>query len=223
MRYAFLFLFVSSMAAAQVPAAEVVCVVGDSQSKGVAGAAPLWWQYLRVDRPGERFSVAGFGIGGYRCDQLETASFNAQVLSATGTSYGCTRLFIQCGVNDLMQSFTSTQVCGTTESPGPVRRMATAALAAGIPVVVVNVAPWGANAQWSAAKQTQTEAFNTCVASIPGVTVVDAYTALGQSGSPTLLNTAWDDVSGGADGLHWDTEGARALATAVNDTSGALP
>lgn len=226
------FLFMASPAGAQV--AENVCIIGDSQSRGVAGAAPMWWQYVQADRPGLKYSVSPWGIGGLRCDQLEVQSFQPNVLSAAGKTYGCTRLVIQCGVNDLMQSYTANQICGavgvagpagtlgTSTTPGPVRRMAAQALAAGIQVTIINVAPWGAHSAWTAAKQAQTEATNACFATIPGVVVVDAYTALGMPGSPTLLNTAWDDVSGGPDGLHWDTEGARALATAANNTPGAV-
>lgn len=210
---------------AQAQTYQLVCVVGDSESKGVAGASPMYWEYLNADRPSQKFTATGhISIGGRRCDQLLTEVFQVYVVSAAGKSYGCTKVIIQCGVNDAMQSYTADQVCNNANSP--VKTMVTAARTAGIPVILIGVGPWGAHNQWTAAKQTQTLGINTCMQGLatttsPAVTYVDAYTILGQPGTPTNLNTNWDDIAGAPDGLHWDTEGARALATGINAT-GAL-
>lgn len=209
---------------AQAQSYQYVCAVGDSQTKGVTGAQPMYWQYLNDDRPTQKFTAVGtFSIGGRRCEQLLTEVFYVYVVNAAGKSFGCSKVIIQCGVNDAMQSLTAAQVCGNANSP--IKTMVSAARAAGIPVILIGVAPWGTHSQWTAAKQTETLAINTCMAGLatteaPAVTYVDGYTILGQPGTPTTLNTSWDDISA-PDGLHWDTEGHRALATGINAT-GAL-
>ena len=179
----------------------VVCFLGDSTSARLpwVNGGIGWPQRLQLNRQQQRFAIVNNAIGGRRCDQLEVEAFPSFI--AGGKSRGCTRLVIQCGINDILQNWTTDQIYGvagtpgapgtpgSSTTPGPLLRMVNAITAVGIPVTVVTVSPLGGSYNYPAGVQTQHMDVNTRIrteASVTTpalVTVVDLYRATGQTGA----------------------------------------
>lgn len=231
-----------ALSAHGAPVRFVACV-GDSITEGVPAPNTPWCQVLGNRRTGQKVAVINIGAGGLRCDEIETggvpicngcpsfASFIAH------RSY--TRVMLMCGANDLMQGRTADQVIGTVGSPGPLRRMVSAARAAGLPVTLMTVTPLGGNAWYNATVQARHVDLNDRIRALatttaPSVTVVEAYNVLATPGTTPVataianypgdgltLSAAWQAVP--VDNLHIGPAGNVRLADGIDATSGAFP
>lgn len=232
-----------TLAGAQVHA--LVCVLGDSTTLGLPWTAGrvAWPQRLQQARQFQRFALINNGVGGLRCDEIETQTLPAFVASAK--SRGCTRVVVQCGLNDLLQNRTAAQIYGTGSAPGPYLRIVNAVTGAGIPATVLTASPLGGSYNYPSGVQAEHMDLNARIRAKSGmanpslVTVVDVYRALGQTG-PIATALATDPGNGVTmpgtynfgDGLHYTsgngvvidaTTGDGRVAEALNATPGALP
>lgn len=214
---------------AQSNAHKQQCFVGDSTTAGVGTTGSPWPQMLQMERQFLRYGAFPAGVGGLRCDQIETQVFNLYVVTPAGKTRGCTHVFICCGVNDFMQSFTSAQVYGTGDTNdtdrGPWLRMVRKAQLAGMGVTACTVAPWKGHAQWSAGKQTQQDAFNALVRTTSGIYVADFYAYMGDPADAQALRSATAPTYEGTppDKLHWGGAGNKRAQQAANESDGGVP
>lgn len=232
----------------------LVFFLGDSTVQGLPFTAGrlAWPQRLQLNRQQQRFAAVNMGVGGLRCDQVETDVFNRDVL-VSGKGRGQTRVVLQCGLNDLLQNRTADQIWGaegtagapgtpgSSTTPGPMLRMVNALVAAGIPVTVLTATPLGGSYNYPSGVQTEHMSLNARIRAKAGglVTVVDVYRALGQTGAiaTALATNPGDGVTMPApfnygDGLHFTTgngsvidatTGDGRMAEALNAVAGALP
>lgn len=210
---------------------QLVCFVGDSITAGFASPSTPWPQLLATRRIGTKFSVINMGVPGARCDQLESGLQpvcpGCRPFAEVIANRGCTRIFLFCGVNDVMQGLTFAQIYGTGDTVGtrgPWLRMVRAAQAAGIPVTVATIAPWKGASLWTSGKQTVQDAVNAAIRTTSGVTLVDLYVAMGEPTDTQALRSATAPSYQGspADSLHWGVAGNTAAANAIDAVPGAL-
>ena len=220
-------LLLPTLAGAQT--ASLVCFVGDSTTIGIpyVSGRMAWPQRIQLNRQGQRFSVVNMGIGGLRCNQVEPLVFLVDVVASL-KSRGCTRVVIQCGINDLLQNLTADQIYGaagtpgvpgsdgSSTTPGPLLRMVNAATAAGIQVTVVTVTPLLGSYNYPAGVQTQHMDVNARIRAKSGVTtpsmvtVVDVYRSMASNAAiaTALATDPGDGVAIAApynfgDGIHY--------------------
>lgn len=216
-------------AAAGAQTANLVCFLGDSTTARlpwISGGIG-WPERIQLNRVNQRFAIADMSLGGERCNQIEPRTFLTDVV-ASGRSRGCTRLVLQCGLNDLLQNLTADQIYGvagtpgapgsdgSSTTPGPLLRMINAATAAGLPVTVVTATPLLGSYNYPAPVQAAHMDLNTRIRTKSGVTtpsmvtVVDVYRAMASTAAiATALAT--DPGNGVAlagaynygDGLHF--------------------
>lgn len=236
MRTALTLCLLSAQTAFSAPVNQVACV-GDSITIGFFSSATMnpWCQLSSIRRVGTNFGTANVGVGGMRCDQLETGNSGAFTAFARLTSQGYTRVVIMCGANDLLQSRTADQIYGTGDTVGtrgPWLRMVRAAQAAGLAVTVMTVTPLGGASGYTAGPQAEHTTLNSRIRATSGVVVVDAYRALAQTTAiATALATdpgANASIAGAytgtpSDGIHPGVAGQSRLADAIDATAGALP
>lgn len=221
----------------------LVACVGDSITEGVPSPNAPWCQMLGQRRQNQKFGVVNLGAGGLRCDEIESGNVPlcpscpsfAQILATR--SY--THVFLMCGANDLNQGRTADQIIGTVGTPGPLRRMVTAARNAGVPVTVMTVTPLGGNGWYTAPVQAIHMDVNTRIRALatstaPRVTVVEAYNVLATP-STTPVATAIANYQGDGltmpaawqasppDNLHIGAAGNTRLADGIDATPGAVP
>lgn len=97
------------------------------------------------------------------------------------------------GVNDILGGSTGAAALIAYQA------LVAALVADGLKVLACTMSPCAGFGAWDATKQTHLMTLRTGILALsdPLVTVLDLYTPMGQSGSPTLLD------GGGLDGLHW--------------------
>lgn len=234
-----------ALAAATASAAPVqfVACIGDSITQGVPSPNTPWCQLLQADKAGQKVAVINLGIGGTRCDQIESGangvcptcpSFAQRI-----TGRGYTRVFLMCGANDLNQGLTADQIFGTGDTVGtrgPLLRMVRAAEALGIPVTVMTVTPLGGNAWYTGSVPARHMDLNARIRTLASatVTVVEAYNILATPsttpvataistypGDNLTMNASWQATP--PDNLHVGSAGNRRLADGINATTGAFP
>lgn len=242
MRHLLALAILLAMSAHGAPVQFIACV-GDSITEGVPAPNTPWCQMLQQRRTGQKVAVINIAAGGLRCDEIETGGVPLCVGCPSFASYishrSYTRVMLMCGANDLMQGRTADQIIGTVGSPGPMRRMVTAARAAGLPVTVMTVTPLGGNAWYTAGVQAQHVDLNSRIralatATSPSVTVVEAYNVLATP-STTPVATAIANYPGDGltmpaawqatppDNLHLSPAGNVRLADGIDATPGAFP
>lgn len=236
------FAILLALAAHGAPVQYVACV-GDSITEGFPSPNTPWCQELQRRRGSQKVAVINYGWSGLRCDEIESGGVglcaNCPSFASIISNRSYTRVVLMCGANDLNQGRTADQTIGTVGTPGPLRRMVTAARAAGIPVTVLTVTPLGSNGWYTAGVQTQHMDLNTRIralatATAPAVTVVEAYNVLGTPGTTSVasaianypgdgltLSMAWQ--ASPVDNLHLGTAGNTRLADGIDATPGAFP
>lgn len=222
---------------------QFIACVGDSITEGVPAPNTPWCQVLGNRRAGQKVAVVNLGAGGLRCDEVESGSVPLCPSCPSFASFianrSYTRVVLMCGANDLNQGRTADQIIGTVGAPGPMRRMVTAARAAGLPVTVMTVTPLGGNAWYTAGAQAQHVDLNNRIRALatttaPSVTVVEAYNVLATP-STTPVATAIANYPGDGltmpaawqatppDNLHLGPAGNVRLADGIDATPGAFP
>lgn len=242
MRHLLAIALLLALAAHGAPVQYVACV-GDSITEGVPAPNTPWCQLLQQRRAGQKVAVVNIGAGGLRCDEIESGLVPICLNCPSFASYiahrSYTRVMLMCGANDMNQGRTADQVIGTVGSPGPLRRMVTAARAAGLPVTVMTVTPLGGNAWYTSDVQARHVELNTRIRALatttaPAVTVVEAYNVLATPGTTSVasaianypgdgltLNASWQAAP--PDNLHLGPAGNVRLADAIDATPGAFP
>lgn len=242
MRHLLALAILLALSAHGAPVQFIACV-GDSITEGVPAPNTPWCQMLQQRRTGQKVAVINIAAGGLRCDEVETGGVPLCVGCPSFSAYiahrSYTRVMLMCGANDLMQGRTADQIIGTVGSPGPMRRMVTAARAAGLPVTVMTVTPLGGNAWYTAGVQAQHVDLNSRIRALatstaPSVTVVEAYNVLATP-STTPVATAIANYPGDGltmpaawqatppDNLHLSPAGNVRLADGIDATPGAFP
>ena len=144
-------------------------------------------------------TVYNLGIGGHTAAQC-LSDWRDHVQSK-----GYATVVVHCGVNSINGSVSAVAtMADLTTLYDEIR-------ASGAKLIIGNLLPWSNFATWNAAKQTETLALNTLIAtygSTYSVSVIDVYTALGTG---TALAAAYDS----GDGLHLNSAGASAYAALV--------
>lgn len=231
-----------ALPADSAPVRFVACV-GDSITEGVPSPNTPWCQLLGQRRQGQNFAVINLGAGGLRCDEVESGAVPLCPSCPSFASFianrSYTHVILMCGANDLNQGRTADQIIGTTGTPGPLRRMVTAARAAGIPVTVMTVTPLGGNAWYTPTVEGRHMDVNTRIRALatttaPSVTVVEAYNVLATPGTTPVataistypgdgltMSAAWQTTP--ADNLHLGAAGNVRLADGIDATTGAVP
>lgn len=232
----------SATSASAAPVQFIACI-GDSITQGVPSPNTPWCQLLQADKAGQKVAVINLGIGGTRCDQIESG---ANTVCPTCPSFaqritgrGYTRVVLLCGANDLNQGFTADQIFGTGDTVGtrgPLLRMVRAAEALGIPVTVMTVTPLGSNAWYTGSVPARHMDLNARIRTLASstVTVVEAYNILATGSGTTVaaaiatypgdnltMNASWQATP--PDNLHVGAAGNRRLADGINATVGAFP
>jgi lysophospholipase L1-like esterase len=137
------------------------------------------------------------------------------------------RVIVLIGVNDSKQSIPSATTLSNIAS------IVSALLAANVAVILGTATPYKNGLSWSEGNQALLSAVRDGIigtySEYPGVTVVDTYSAMGDTSDPDALNALYDS----GDGTHENEAGAimlatlfhRALgsATIYTDTSGRVP
>jgi len=175
--------------------------IGDSLSTVVYGDAPGRYA-LEATRTVNNYAVAGTGY------VFNGAEIQAQWIAHDVSTN--TRLVAEGGINDIRNDVTGANLSTAVQS------FLNGVLAEGKTLIVLNLAPFGANASWTSGRQTQLVAYNSALATWcaahPAAVCVDTYTLLSAGGgSPQNLNAAYDS----GDGLHWNGAGAQAVADQV--------
>ena len=231
-----------ALSAHGAPVRFVACI-GDSITEGVPSPNTPWCQIIGNRMAGQKVAIVNLGAGGLRCDEVESGAVPLCPSCPSFASFianrSYTRIILMCGANDLQQGRTSAQIIGTTGTPGPLRRMVSAARAAGLPVTVMTVTPLGGNAWYTSGVQTEHMSLNTAIRALatstaPAVTVVEAYNVLATPATTTVasaianypgdgltLSAAWQ--ASPADNLHIGAAGNARLADGVDATTGAFP
>lgn len=242
MRYLLALAVLVALSAHGAPVRFIACV-GDSITEGVPAPNTPWCQLLQSRRVGQKVGVINIGAGGLRCDEIETGGVpicaNCPSFASFIAHRSYTRVVLMCGANDLMQSRTADQIIGTVGAPGPLRRMVTAARAAGLPVTLMTVTPLGSNGWYTAGVQAQHVDLNNRIRALatstaPSVTVVEAYNVLATPGTTPVataianypgdgltLSAAWQATP--PDNLHLGPAGNVRLADGIDATPGAFP
>lgn len=181
--------------------------LGDSiaYGYGVATSPPATLQaQIRTTTGDSRWVVTNGAVSGYRAAQA--LSLWQGEYDGRGAAYDVA--VVSVGVNDIVNDGTAAAtVYGTIDT------LIDGLLADGVRVIVTTVLPCSTFAGWSAADQVQLEALNASIAGTAGVTVVDAYAAFGESGTPEQLAAAYDS----GDHIHPNQAGATLLADLVHD------
>lgn len=189
--------------------------LGDSLTEGFPfNAKTPWPQLLAVRRVGHKFALANFALSGSKVasmidrytQQVEGQGFTHVLFfggtnNFSGTAPEDTVAAVQTHVTNLITRC----IADTSGSPN------------GTKVILMSIAPRGGAAGYNATIQTKLDQYNAWIATLPAtypnnVRFVDAYTALGQSGSPTVLATAYDN----GDGLHFKQAGEVKIADTVD-------
>ena len=224
--------------------ASLICVVGDSTAAGLPWTNDRvgWPQRLQMAKQFQRFALVNNAVGGLRCDEIEGQTFTTFIVGTS--SRGCTRILIQCTLNDLLQNRTASQIWGSALSPGPMLRMINSSTGAGVKVTVFTSTPLGGSYNYPPEVRTEHMDLNSRIRAKLGVahpdmvTVVDVYRALGQTG-PILTALSTDPGPGVTmpsvynynDGIHFtsgngtvvdSTTGDGRFAEAIMSTPGAL-
>jgi lysophospholipase L1-like esterase len=179
-------------------ASRPVMCVGDSISNGALGVG---YQNKLRKLLGDGYATIDLGVSGNTTAQMR-ARF-AQHLASFAPAY----TVVLGGGNDLMASRTAAQVQTDLQA------MYTAAHNAGAIVVAVTMTPWKNAANWSAARQTDTDTINAWILNTATDVDyrVDAYTALEDPGAPDTLLAANDS----GDHLHPSATGYTLLGTTI--------
>lgn len=182
---------------------QMTLCLGDSITEGgpVLGGTPNWCEQIQSvwHNSMYRFSAVNGGIGG-------NTSTDALNRWATYRNHGYTRVIILIGTNDLASGASAASIFANIQT------ITNQALADGLDVVVCTVLPRGNGPAYSPDLQARLEALNTSIMAMTNVTVVDLYSAMGETApNQHKLKSTYDS----GDGLHPNGAGHTAMFVAL--------
>lgn len=178
-----------------------VACLGDSITGGSSGGVLAAFPQRLETLLGPSHVVGNYGVAGNTISQIQTR------WTSTVRSRGHTHLVLLGGLNDLRVGTAGATIYTTWSA------IADEAKLDGLVVVAVTVLPWkNFLTQWTAARQTETEALNTSIRAWVSTTavLVDGYALFGGA-DPTIMSASYDSGDNG----HPNQAGADYLARLV--------